>query len=352
MGDTARPPMDSRSLRSGRFSSFISVAGVYLVAVLFIMLAVVLQATGVIRNFLSVQNFINILDTVSMLGIVAVGMAFVTYSGHYADLSAPTTMALTGIVAVEMLRYGFWPAMVIALAAGLVIGAINAVVVGKFKANPIIWTLAMNYVSMGVIRLVWVNKQIYPDTKALTAEASQMFDAIYRHVVVSAIGGDPLFSLRLPLLMMIVLVVVGQLVLTRTSFGAELKMTGSARKAARFSGINTERAIGIAFILAAFTAALGGLTVTSLSRVGAWYNGAGYDFRAVTAIVIGGMTLSGGRGSIVGVLGGVLIIGLVNNIMTLLGIPTLSQDMIRGLIFIIVVGINAKSLRSLGRDDT
>jgi ribose/xylose/arabinose/galactoside ABC-type transport system permease subunit len=72
----------------------------------------------------------------------------------------------------------------------------------------------------------------------------------------------------------------------------------------------------------------------------------------VTAIVIGGMTLAGGRGSIVGVLGGVLIIGLMNNIMTLLGVGTFSQDMIRGAIFIIVVGINAKSLRSLGRDDS
>ena len=68
-------------------------------------------------------------------------------------------------------------------------------------------------------------------------------------------------------------------------------------------------------------------------------------------IVIGGMTLAGGRGSIIGVLGGVLIIGLMNNIMTLLGVGTFSQDMIRGLVFILVVGINAKSLRSMGRDD-
>lgn len=352
MGDPSRIERDFRSLRSGRFSRFISVAGIYLIAMVFVILAIVLQASGVIRGFLSVQNLVNILDNVSLLGIVAVGMAFVTYSGQMADLSAPTTMALTGIVAVEMLRFGFWPAMLIALAVGLIIGIINGIVVGRFKANPIIWTLAINYVTMGIIRLVWVNKQIYPDMKALSVQSSQMFDAIYRQVILNAIGGNPLLSLRLPLLMMLTLVIAGQLLMSRTNFGVRLKYTGSARKVARFTGINVDLVVAVAFILASFTATLGGLAVTSLSRVGAWYNGAGYDFRAITAIVIGGMTLAGGRGSIVGVLGGVLIIGLINNIMTLLGIPTLSQDMIRGVIFIIVVGINAKSLRSLGRDDT
>ncbi len=352
MAETLEIARDRRSPRLGRFSRFISVAGVYLAAVLFVFLAILLELTGAIRGFLSIQNLINILDTISMLGIVAVGMAFVTYSGHMADLSVPTTMALTGIIAVEMLRFGFWPAVLAALALGLVIGLINAVVVGRFKANPIIWTLAVNYVTMGIIRLAWANKQIYPDTKALTGQATQMFDAIYRLVVIKEIGGNPLFNLRLPLLMMFVLVILGQFVLTRTSFGIQLKLTGSARKAARFSGVNVELVVGLAFILAAFAATLGGLTVTSLSRVGAWYNGTGYDFRSVTAIVIGGMTLAGGRGSIVGVLGGVLIIGVINNIMTLLGIPTLSQDIVRGTIFIIVVAMNAKSLRSLGRDDT
>jgi len=205
---------------------------------------------------------------------------------------------------------------------------------------------------MGVIRLVWVNKQIYPDTVASTAGVSQSFDSIYRLNVVQHIGGNDLLNIRLPMLMMLILVVIGQFVLSRTSFGGQLKMTGASFRAAKFTGVHVESVIGLAFVVCAFTATLGGLAVTSLSRVGAWYNGAGYDFRAVTAVVIGGMTLAGGRGSIVGVLGGVLIIGLINNIMTLLGIPTLSQDIIRGAIFIIVVGINAKSLRSLGRDDT
>ncbi len=335
---------DIRATSSSRVGQFFHIVGIYAVAALFLILGSVLQATGIINNFLSPQNMVNIVDAVALLGIVASGMAFVTYSGHYADLSVPTTMALAGIVGVEFLRIGFLPAIIAALFIGMVVGLINAFVIGKFKANPIIWTLAMSYVTMGVIRFVWVNKQIYPDMITDNQLTITLFDNIYRYRFFGVIG--------MPVVLLLIMVIAMQFLLTRTTFGAQLKLTGSARRVAKFSGINVERVIGTAFMLSAFAASVAGLTITSLSRVGAWYNGAGYDFKAVTAVVIGGMTLSGGRGSIVGVLGGALVIGLMNNIMTLLGVGTFSQDMIRGAIFIAVVGINAKSLRSLGRDDS
>jgi ribose/xylose/arabinose/galactoside ABC-type transport system permease subunit len=334
---------DTRTVKTGTFSSIMNTAGVYAIALLFLLLGALLQATGAIGNFLSPQNMLNIADAVALVGIVAVGMAFVTYSGNYADMSVPTTMGFTGYICIELLRYGFGVALVGALVVGLLIGLLNGFVVGRFKANPIIWTLAVNYVTMGVIRLVWVNKQIYPDMVGSQQHAVALFDDIYRLRFFNLVG--------LPLVMLLVLVVVGHFVLTRTSFGVKLKLTGSSPRAARLSGIAVERVIILSFVLAAFTATIAGLAVTSLSRVGAWYNGAGYDFKAVTAVVIGGMTLAGGRGSILGVLGGSLIIGILNNIMTLLGIGTFSQDMIRGAIFIVVVGINALSLRRLGRDD-
>jgi ribose transport system permease protein len=333
----------TRSLGTASFSRLYNTAGVYAMAVLFLALGALLQATGAIGNFLSAKNMLNIVDAVALVGIVAAGMAFVTYSGNYADMSVPTTMGLTGYVCIELLRYGFVAALIGALVVGLAIGLLNGFVVGKFKANPIIWTLAVNYVTMGIIRLVWVNKQIYPDMVGSQQYAVSLFDGIYRLRFFNLIG--------LPLVILVVLVIVGQFMLARTSFGVKVKLTGSSPRAAKLSGIAVERVITLTFVLAAFTATIGGLAITSLSRVGAWYNGAGYDFKAVTAIVIGGMTLAGGRGTILGVLGGSLIIGILNNIMTLLGVGTFSQDMIRGAIFIIVVGINALSLRRTGRDD-
>ncbi len=339
---------DERGLRAGLFSRLVNTTGIYGIAVLFLVLGAILQATGAISGFLSFKNMLNIIDNVALIGIVAMGMAFVTYSGQFADMSVPTTMAFTGYICVELLRFGFLPAILGAFVAGLLIGLLNGYVIGKFKANPIIWTLAVNYVTMGIIRLIWVNKQIYPDMISQDKGAIALFDGIYRTRFFNLIG--------LPLVILIVLVIVGQFVLTKTSFGVKLKITGSAYKAAKFSGIKVERMVMIAFVLAAFTATIGGLAITSLSRVGAWYTGAGYDFSAVTVIVIGGMTLAGGRGNILGVLGGSLIISILNNIMTLVqigsfSIGTFSQGMVRGVIFIIVVGISAKSLRSLGRDD-
>lgn len=334
---------DTRALRTNRFSAIMNSVGVYAIALLFLLLGMLLQGVGVINNFMTTQNLMNIVDAVALLGIVAAGMAFITYSGHYADMSVPTTIALTGIVSVELLRFGFFFAMAGAILCGILIGLINGIVVGKFKANPIIWTLAMNYVSLGIIRFVWVNKQIYPDVITDNVRAVMLFDNIYRFRLFNV--------LSLPLIMMLILVAAGQFILKRTPYGAQLKLTGSARRTARFTGINVEMIVASAYVISAFTTTVAGLAITSLSRVGAWYNGAGYDFRAVTAIVIGGMTLAGGRGSIVGVLGGTLVIGLMNNIMTLLGIGTFSQDIIRGAIFILVVGINAKTLRSQGRDD-
>jgi len=334
---------DTRALQTNRFSAIMNSVGVYAIALLFLLLGMLLQGVGVINNFMTTQNLMNIVDAVALLGIVAAGMAFITYSGHYADMSVPTTIALTGIVSVELLRFGFFFAMAGAILCGILIGLINGIVVGKFKANPIIWTLAMNYVSLGIIRFVWVNKQIYPDVITDNARAVMLFDNIYRFRLFNV--------LSLPLILMLILVAAGQFILKRTPYGAQLKLTGSARRTARFSGINVEMIVASAYVISAFTTTVAGLAITSLSRVGAWYNGAGYDFRAVTAIVIGGMTLAGGRGSIVGVLGGTLVIGLMNNIMTLLGIGTFSQDIIRGAIFILVVGINAKTLRSQGRDD-
>ncbi|MGL1892428.1 MAG: ABC transporter permease [Spirochaetaceae bacterium] len=334
---------DKRATKLNFLGKVLNSSGIYAIAILFLLLGILLQSLGIINSFLTATNFLNILDAVTLLGIVAVGMGFVTFSGHYADMSVPTTMAFTGIICVQMLQFGFIPALIITFLFGAVIGLINAIAIGKYKANPIIWTLSINFVTMGIIRLVWANKQIYPDFVANTQRTSDLFDNIYRYRFFGKIS--------LPLVLLIILVILLNFVMKKTKYGAQLKMTGAAKKAAGFSGIKTEFIIGMAFMICALTATLGGIVLTSLTRVGYINNGVGFDFQAVTAIVIGGMTLAGGRGTVIGVIGGVLVMGLMNNILTLLGVGTFSQDIIRGTIFILVVGLNAKSLRSMGRDD-
>ncbi|MDD5706804.1 MAG: ABC transporter permease [Kiritimatiellae bacterium] len=327
-----------REPRLGNFSALLQRAGI------FAMLALLaLVGAGINPKFLTADNFLNIVDGVVLLGIVAVGMAFVTYSGHFADLSVPTTMAIAGVVAVEMLRFGLVAALAAGMLTGAAIGCINAVVIGRFRANPIIWTLAMSYVTKGLMRWIWMNRQIYPDVKGGGTEAGRMFAELYRAGTIGPV--------TLPMLVLVLCVVAGQIAMKRTAFGQQLKLVGANADMARMTGVRVPRTVGLAFVLSACAAAVAGILMTSLSKVGAYYIGEGFDFDAVTAIVLGGMTLAGGRGDIVGVLGGVLLLGVMGNLMTLLGIDTFSQRIVKGVVFIAVAGLGARALRRLGRDD-
>ncbi|MCF7927829.1 MAG: ABC transporter permease [Spirochaetales bacterium] len=340
-GNAAAAPPVSRELKQSGLNLWINRFGVYVVAILFILVGIILFG----GSFFNSKNFLNILDAVTLLGMAAVGVAFVTYSGHFADLSIPTTMALSGYIAIELIPLGMFMSIFTGLLVGVGVGLVNAFAVGKLRANPIIWTLAMAYVTKGVVRWVWLNKQIYPDIKAGIGN-EHLADAFINLYRIRIFG-----SISITVIILIALVIAAQFLLKRTKFGQQLKVTGSSYDVARLSGIKASRVVGTAFLISSLTAALTGIFITSLGKVGAYYNGEGYDFNAVTAVVIGGMTLNGGRGDIIGVLGGVFVIGLMRNIMTLMGIDTFSQTVVQGIVFITVVYINARSLRKLGRDD-
>lgn len=120
-----------------QFNALVNKLGVYFLILIFIVLGTLLFQ----GKFLSAKNFLNIIDGLTLLGIVACGVAFVTYSGHSVDLSIPTTMAFSGIITIEALRFGTFLAILAGLCTGLIIGLINAFAVGKLRVNPIIWTV-------------------------------------------------------------------------------------------------------------------------------------------------------------------------------------------------------------------
>ncbi len=308
--------------------------GIYVVAILLLIIG-----TAADSKFLTPGNLLGVLDNIALLGIVAVGMAFVTYSGNMADLSIPSIMAFSGIICVAALPLGLMPAIFLGLAAGMLIGAMNGFVVGRFNANPILWTLAVSFFMEGFMRFTWSNNQIYPETAPGSSGAS--FIGIFR----VNIGFVPLI-----IVVMLLMFILGHLLMTRTPFGARTKLVGSSREAARTSGVRVPRVILLDFIIAALCAAIGGIFITSMNKLGVFYLGQGYDFKAVTAVVIGGMMLSGGRGTMFGVLGGVLVIGLLNNILTLKGVNLFQQSIVTGVIFILVVGLHQYQLRRRGKD--
>ena len=315
-------------------SSLLETAGIYAAAM-------VLLGVGIFvsRDFLTGENLLNVLAAVALLGIVSTGMAFITYSGNMADLSLPSIMAFSGIITVAALPLGLPAALVAGIMAGLAIGALNGWVIGRLNANPILWTLAVAFFMEGFMRFMWSNNQLYPDTQPGTAGAALI--EIFRLNV----GPVPLI-----VVVMLVMFASGHFVMTRTRFGRETRLVGSSRRAALMSGIRVSRIVFWNFVGAAFAASVAGIFLTSMTKLGVFYLGQGYDFKAVTAVVIGGVMLSGGRGHMRGVLGGVLVMGLLTNIMQFMGITTFRQNIVTGFVFIAVVGLQQYQLRVKGRD--
>jgi ribose/xylose/arabinose/galactoside ABC-type transport system permease subunit len=352
---------DSRKTKNNASNIVITKFGVFfMIAVLMVIGLLVISP----KKFISVNNLLNILNAVSYLGIVATGMSFVIYAGQYGDLSVPMTMAISGVICVEFMRYGLIYGIIAAVVTGIVIGLINGFLVGKFRVNAIIWTLAMNFMLEGFIRWSYKGTQIYPDMATAKTYSTGFFlplmakldpnilsiDLKSKAAVFNSIAKTYPFGLPLVLYVMFAVMIVGFIVMSKTTFGNQLKVVGSSYNVGKMSGINCTRTIILTFMISSICASIGGIFMTSLNQVGAFYIGQGYDFQAVTAIILGGMSLSGGRGNMVGVFGGVFMLGLISNILTLIGIGTFTQKMITGVIFIIVVAVNARSLRKLGRD--
>jgi ribose/xylose/arabinose/galactoside ABC-type transport system permease subunit len=332
--------------------------------VFFMILVLTIIGASVSPNFFSGSNLLNVLNAVSYLGIVAAGISFVIYCGQYGDLSAPMTMATAGVICVEFMRYGLIWGIIAAVATGMVIGLINGFVVGKLRANAIIWTLAMNFVLEGLVRWSYKGTQIYPDMATEKTYQTGFFlplmskldpnimdlDLVSRAAVFNGLATTYPGGVPLVLYIMFAVMIVGYFVQSKSTFGNQLKIVGSSYVVGKMSGIKATRTVMFAFMMSSICAAIAGIFMTSLNQVGAFYVGQGYDFQAVTAIILGGMSLAGGRGSMIGVFGGVFTLGLISNILTLIGVGTFTQKMITGAIFITVVAVNARSSKKLGRD--
>ncbi|MFP3090849.1 ABC transporter permease [Treponema sp. TIM-1] len=334
----ASPPIaDTRAIKQIRAIVLLNRAGIYFVVVLLLIIGGIV-APG---KYFTIANIRATIQAISLLGMVTVGMAFVTYSANYADMSAPMTIAFSGMISIATLWLGFWPSVICGILAGSALGLITGLMIGKFRAHPIIWTMAFNFVMSGIVRWIWSGTQIYPDVIAKNnAQAVELFYAISR----SSFLGIPIM-----VIVMVLLFVAGYFLLAHTKFGNQLKVTGSNYEVARLSGINVVKLIVLVYVINAVCCSVAGIFLASISKTGAYSNGDGYDFRAVTSVLLGGMTLAGGTGSMSGVFGGVITIGMLSNIMNLIGIPTFNQWLVQGIVFLFIVWLNTNSARKLGR---
>jgi ribose/xylose/arabinose/galactoside ABC-type transport system permease subunit len=282
-------------------------------------------------NFLSHSNIVNLLSSTSILACVSLGLTFVLIAGQF-DLSVGATLALCGLVFAALYNDAGLPApvcVVLTVAVGALIGGlINGMLVGRLGMSFLVVTLGMLVLEQGVVQMVSGGQ-----TKSIT---SSFMDGL----AFNTVAGIPVI---------VVIVVVAYLVaayfLRWSFFGRDVYAVGGNPLAAKLSGVNVVRTIVLVFAIAGAAAAFGG--VVQVARIGAASPAVGGTimFDATAAVLLGGAALTGGVGSIGGTAIGVLFLGVLQNGLTLTGLPSYWQQIVTGAIVVGSVLVNQRASR-------
>ncbi len=282
--------------------------------------------------FLTVGNFADIIRSVSVYGILAVGMTFVIIAGGI-DLSVGALLGFSGIVFADMMVYhgmGLFAAILVALLVGATFGLVQGLLATSLKIQPFIVTLAGLQVAFGLGQII---SNAASSTGRITPEtgvnAPKAFDVL----------GSKIAGTQVPFSVMVFLVVavVGAVVLNTTRFGQHVFAVGGNARAARLAGINVKAVIIGTFVICGFLAALGGIVLCGQNDAAGSNQGVGYELTVIASVVIGGTSVMGGVGSVLGTAAGTLLLGTLQNILTLCQVSSYKQPVITGAIIITAV---------------
>lgn len=281
--------------------------------------------------FLTWDNWINILTAVAVIGIVAAPGTMLMTAGQF-DLSVGSITAFTSVIVANLaLSHSLGFAVIVAIAAAIGVGVLNGFLVTVVGVNALITTLGTLAMFRGLSNVV---------AKGQTIDVGGL----------SGLGNDrPFANIPVPVLLLVTVLVVVWVTMRYTIFGRGMFAIGSNPTAARLVGVRLGRLIFIGFILSAAACALSGLVLTSQLGVGSGLFGVGMELSVITAIVLGGTRLGGGSGSVVGTAVGLLIIGSLNNGLTLTGVDPFWQDVARGALLICAVSLDRLRERLGGR---
>ena len=291
-----------------------------------IALAVRLAAAAAIAIFaLSTPGFLtplsinSLLTAISFVGCVAVGMTFITLSGNIMSFSLGVTLSTSGIVFIAALPLGLVPAIAIALCFGAAITGLQGVVVGYFRANPIIVSMAALALITGCATLITQGRGVYPEGGA------------------AAILKARVLGIPMPVAALVTTAIVAQLVLSYTRFGRHLYMVGSNWRAALAAGLEPARTVLGAYVAAGICTAVAGILMAARYSSGDMELGIGYDYSAISAVLVGGTAISGGEGSALRSLVGAFIIAVCQVLLLLHGFSTQIQYLAIGIIVLLVI---------------
>ncbi|WP_109077283.1 L-arabinose ABC transporter permease AraH [Aggregatibacter kilianii] len=274
-----------------------------------------------IPNFATVINMKGLGLAISMSGMVACGMLFCLAAGEI-DLSVASVIACAGVVTAVVLNQtqNIFFGVSAGLGLGALIGLINGLVIAKLKINSLITTLATMQIARGL-------GYIISDGKAVGITTEEFFD----------IGYESVLGIPLPIIFTIICIAIFGFLLSKTTYGRNTLAIGGNEEASRLAGINVDRTKLIIFVVSGLVSALAGVILAARMTSGQPMTSIGFELVAISACVLGGVSLNGGVAKISFIIAGVLILGTIENAMNLLNISPFAQYVVRGLILLIAV---------------
>lgn len=285
----------------------------------------VLLVTMMNSSFLEINNILNLLRQVSVNALIAFGMTFVILTAGI-DLSVGSILAFTGAITANLIVSGLHPALalMIGILLGGILGAINGLIITIGGAAPFIVTLATMTIYRGAT---------YVFTNGNPITGAKMTNSFFFQVL----GRGYFLGIPLPIVIMLIGFIILYVLLHKMPFGRKTYAIGGNSKAAFVSGIKINKITVWIYSISGMMAAIAGVILTSRLNSAQPDAGTSYEMDAIAAVVLGGTSLAGGKGRLLGTLVGALIIGTLNNGMNLLGISSFYQQIVKGIVIIIAV---------------
>lgn len=291
-----------------------------------ILLVICIFATILSPSFLSVTNLFNVFKQITVAGVVGCGMTFVILTGGI-DLSVGSILGLSGVLAAGVLESTGNPAFAIALAlaVGVICGAINGFFVSFCEIPPFISTLGMMTLLRGCVLVYTKGSPI-----SIKSDAYKFFGK-------GAIAGIPV-----PVSILILLFLLAHYILTQTSYGRSIYAFGGNREAARLSGISTRFTEWMAYTINGLLCGIAGVILTARLGSAQSTSGTGIEMDAIAAVILGGTSLSGGVGFVLPTVVGAMIMGIIDNILTLMNVNPHATNIVKGAVILIAVLVDKK----------
>jgi ribose transport system permease protein len=280
-------------------------------------------------RYFTFDNLENIIRQLGALSMTAIGMTFVIIAG-YIDLSIVGMFSFVSVFTLSLVPvFGEIPALLMGMALGTLCGVLDAVILSfvgaKDDADAVFLTFGMSTVFFA-LALLWSGGS----TIRLTTITP----------IAKFLGKGEILGLPSPFFLFLILLVIAHIFLMKTKTGAEIRLSGGNRQAARLSGISSRKAIIISFAVLGFTVALGSIIQFTRTTAAGPTNGTGFETNSILAVVIGGTRLKGGLGSVLRTTIGIVLVTAMSNALNLIGVPTNLQDLFKGAILVLAIWLD------------